>query len=103
MDRNVIKVDILPEDFAKAPHGYHNNYTEGCVMFHALKRYFPDIHVYVGSQIAQIGIDKYRIPKAWGFNTYPSEFPVKKINELSKQAKESLEGIPTVSLTLEPY
>lgn len=104
MDRDVIKVDILPEDFAKAPSGYANGtrVDEGCVLHQALQRMYPEKNIHISAWALRLDGHRYDIPfYQWG--SKDGNFPIERINQLSRQAKESLEGIPTVSLTLEPY
>lgn len=112
-----LEVTIIPEDFAKAPYGYHiyKDYEEGpfggCVLYWALKRIFPEEEkISVGATHAYIKGRAYAIRRSeWGADVLtqeflsPSGFSMQKINELSKKAKESLEGIPTVSLSLTPH
>ncbi len=103
-----LEVTVIPEDFAKAPYGYAaGTGDQGCVLQQALRRIYPDqqyIHVghdrvCIGALLEQrmysINIDK------WG--SVIAEFSADRINELSWRAKKSLEGIPTVSLTLEQF
>lgn len=104
MDRNVITIEIIPEDFRAAPEGFQNGHNdEGCVLHQALKRMFPDEKITVRSFIAIVGEKNYAIPDEWG--TFDPADPLSpgNITNLSRAAKESLEGIPTVSLTLTPY
>lgn len=104
MDRNVIKVDILPEDFRDAPHGYS---LPRCPLANALQRMYPNTYIYVDHVKAVIGSlpkqAKYRIDLLDSWGGVKAQWPADKITEISVKAKESLEGIPTVSLTLEPY
>lgn len=103
MHRNVIEVDILPQDFAKSPLGYSNGLgpEEGCVLYQALKRIYPNKYVFVSADLLNVDKQIFKIPtRQWGKDSF--EFSIGIINELSRQAKKSLEGIPTVSLTLEP-
>lgn len=109
MKENNLKVTIIPEDFRDAPSGY-NHSLEGhgeydCVLAMALRRQFPD------KKLAWVGAHevafkrlfhqerKYRVPREWGLDL-ESSTSIEKINEISEQAKISLEGIPTVEIEL---
>lgn len=109
-----LEVTILPEDFAKAPNGFYSHidwqgYFTGCVLYWALKRALPEEIIDVGAHSARVGHRSYKINrKMWGWDEITQEervsnFSMQKINELSRRAKQSLEGIPTVSLSLASY
>lgn len=104
MEQETLKVEIIPEDFRNAPYGYGAGAgKDGCVLQQALMRMYPDGYVSVGPFNAFVGAlpnqKRYEINlKEWGGSK--AEFDPDLINELSKKAKNSLEGIPTLSLTL---
>jgi hypothetical protein len=113
MDRNVITVEVTPEDFAKAPQGYHNgawmgmpSSEGGCVLHHAIRRLYPESHVHVTAFHASIGDANFQIDRSqWGGREdeiSPTGMSINEINRLSAKAKESLEGIPTFSVILTP-
>jgi hypothetical protein len=108
-----LDVTITPEDFRNAPLGYINAPEGGCVLWQALRRLYPKNYVSVGAWFVMIGDDNYTINRAmWGHHEddrfapeekHPNGFSAEQITKLSNKAKESLEGIPTVTLTLNPY
>jgi hypothetical protein len=103
MQQEALTVEIKPEDFRDAPTGYTR---PKCPLENAIQRMYPNSFVYVGHDRAVIGDlpnqIKYGISlKQWGRES--TEWSIGIINDLSRRAKESLEGIPTVSLTLEPF
>ena len=103
-----LEISIIPEDFKAAPTGYvHSTNEGGCVLWQALHRLYPGTILYVGTMFVEIGGETYTIDnKVWG--TYSrlqkdAEYSPDEISELSTKAKESLEGIPTVTLKLTPH
>jgi len=105
MGSNVLEVEIIPEDFRDAPNGFRaGTGKRGCVLQQALMRMFPDTYVQVSSHKLSIGTPpnqrSYNINVIEDWGGMSSRYPADEINRLSRLAKESLEGIPTVSLTL---
>jgi len=103
MEQQALTVEIKPEDFRDAPHGYS---LPRCPLQNALIRMYPDTYIYVGHDTAVIedlpNQKRYKIDtEKWGSPS--GEWPSHTVTEISIKAKESLEGIPTVSLTLEPF
>lgn len=115
---DIIKITIKPEHFRDAPAGYYRNeikdgegqhlgFTQ-CVLEIALKEMFgEDNPIYLGVQQATIWDGEtnqyYRISKwgqTWSATSRDFSSPVY-ITEVSKQAKISLEGIPTTEVVLE--
>lgn len=94
MDR--ILVTIMPKDFKES-----NKFScpFECPLAMALKRMFPDEEISVGSSSIHIGSKVYVIPSEWGWGKYSPTV----IDNLIKGSRESLDQIPTVSLTLESY
>ena len=101
-----LEVTVLPEDFRSAPEGYQNSNDayEGCVLWQALHRMFPDKKIRVLAHIVNIDGVRYRIPNTWGsYISDEKHLQPQEITGLSISAKESLVGIPTINLTLIPY
>jgi len=101
---NTIKVIIKPEHFRDAAGGYGNDTNKDgtyspCVLGQALIEMFPDGNIgRVWTEAVSINNTKYRIPSSWG-NT-GEEFSYEVINDLSRKAKQSLDGIPTTEVIL---
>jgi hypothetical protein len=100
----VLEVEIIPEDFRNSPRGYYGKHS--CVLWQALHRKFPQEEICVGSSYVRIEGQTercYNIDRTqWGYYTR-SEFSAERITELSLRAKTSLEGIPSLTLTLTPF
>lgn len=95
-----LEVTIIPEDFRNAPKGYVG---PECVLKEALRRLFPRRTAFVGYAHLNLGGDKYIIDTGdWGKGDKPDGFSANAINEYSAKAKESLEGIPTKTIYLQP-
>src|SRR5258706_8458747 len=100
---DIIKVIIKPEHFRDASAGYAHNWKDGketpCVLEVALAEMFPEKALWVGRYKASIHAQRYNIPlEAWGDESGP--YSPRIINKLSEKAKGSLDGIPTVEITL---
>lgn len=95
-----LEVTIIPEDFKNAPRGYVG---PECVLKEALRRMFPQKDSFVGFRYMNLDGQRYRIDVGhWGVGNLPDGFSAEAINEYSAQAKESLEGIPSKTLYLQP-
>lgn len=97
-----LEITILPEDFRAAPKGFQNvEAYKGCVLWQALKRLYPEEEIIkVGGCTVTLGEDGYFIPHDTIWGSGNAEYPAHKINELSLKAKDSLDGIPTVTMEL---
>lgn len=102
---NTIKVTILPEDFMEA-NGYE---YMPCPLHVALKR-MGFVSVYTLVSNVEIDCVKYKIPEKWGewkingtsiiYKNREAAYQGEPIDDIIDKAKVSLEGIPTVELTL---
>lgn len=94
-----LKVKVCPRHFKLAP-----SYAGSeCPLGQALKELFPGKKIEVGAYGCHIGVEEFWLDiKKWGGTiSHPeNEFPGEKIDELCKQAKISLKGIPTKTITL---
>jgi hypothetical protein len=89
-------VTITPEDFRDATEYIDSQY---CPLSVALKGKFPGSFVSTGPFKSTVDNVWYAIPeKQWG--PVDSPYSGKHIDELIAKAKDSLEDIPTVTLTL---
>lgn len=101
MGSNNLTITILPEDFKNAPAGYGNRAPDqGCVLWQALKRLNLGENIGVSTTWADVDEIRYKLPEEWG--AVHGKYSVMNINQWSYAAKESLEGIPEVTLTLTP-
>jgi hypothetical protein len=91
---NTLLVDITPQDFREAKYFVSPWF---CPLAIALKKLNPNEEISVGPTIADVGLQRYRIRSEWGVGSYS----IRWIDDVIKRAKESLDGIPTVSVTLE--
>jgi hypothetical protein len=103
-----LAIEIIPEDFKNAPNGYvHSSVGQGCVLWQALHRVYPNSYILVGFSSVRMDNKVYRIDNSvWGkdfMNPKDTLYHPNQINELSRQAKVNLEGIPTINLTLKQY
>jgi len=88
-----LQVTITPEDFRNAT-CYSS--SQNCPLVQALRR-SVSTNSSAGPCTAFVNKEVYNIPTdQWGLNGYDAN----QIDELIQQAKISLEGIPTVTLTL---
>lgn len=95
-----LEVTIIPEDFRNAPRGFVG---PECVLKVALRRLFPSKSTFVGHSFVNLGGDRYQIDTAqWGNGNVPDGFSANAINDFSARAKESLEGIPSKTIYLQP-
>lgn len=97
----ILEVQITPEDF-KESSGYISPWR--CPLAIALQRMFPNKHICVGPSTVDIEDGQatlfYKINmQEWGATISPMN--TVEIDRLIRAAKKDLEGIPTVSLTLE--
>lgn len=107
---DTIKVTIKPEHFRDAPYGYNISPmfdpethqflgNAQCVLEVSLREVLGEGVISVGRYAVQTVEDQYLIPlKEWGDES--GSFSPKIINALSKKAKESLDEIPTIEITL---
>lgn len=96
----MLEITIIPEDFKAAPKGYVG---PECVLKEALRRLFPQKNAFVGFRYVNLAGEKYVINTGdWGTGDLPDGFSANAINEYSAKAKESLEGIPSKTLYLQP-